>query len=255
MEGAILALLSELLSQAILQYTKWEVKRKLNNFGKGMSEFYAYFDDDGDGVTDREQLIFSFDASVPADYNGYAIVNNGDEIGLGFPEYEIIDANEFASRISNHNDGTITVSDDYYIIDNDVYLPLPVDYDLDGRNDWGMVIDENHDGIPDASPSGPFYPVGSDEYDQIINTIPKDSEGGVDLVVVSPEGEIAVYDRNGNIKAEDVDTAYATWVSKNGVMNKKLDDYSVSEGLLLLLLLISGCFFIRGLFRRKDVFR
>jgi hypothetical protein len=34
-----------------------------------------------------------------------------------------------------------------------------------------------------------------------------------------------------------------------------LDDYSVSEGLLLLLLLISGCFFIRGLFRRKDVFR
>lgn len=255
MEGAILALLSELLSQAILQYTKWEVKRKLDNVGKSISGFYAYFDDDGDGVTDREQLIFTFDASIPADYNGYTIVNSGDEIGLGFPEYEIIDANEFSNRISANNDGTITVSDDYYIIDDDVYMPLPVDYDLDGNTDWGMVIDENHDGIPDASEDGPFYPVGSDEYNRIISTINQGSDGGVDLVVVSPEGEIAVYDRNGNIKAEDVDTAYATWVSTNGIMNKKLDNYSVSEGLLLLLLLISGCFFIRGLFRRKDVFR
>lgn len=255
MEGALLAILSELLTQAITQYAKWEIKRKFNSAGKAISEFYALIDNDGDGVAEHEELVFSFDVSVPQYYNGYTIVNNGDEIGLGYPEFEIIDANEFASRISNHNDGTITATDDYYIVDNDVYFPIPVDYDLDGHTDWGMVIDENQDGIPDASPDGPFYPVGSDEYNKIIGTIPKDSEGGVDLVVVSPEGEIAVYDRNGNVKSEDVDTAYATWVNKNGIMNKKLDDYSVSEGLLLLLLLISGCFFIRGLFRRKDVFR
>ena len=40
MEGAILALLSELLTQAITQYAKWEIKRKLNNAGKFVSEFY-----------------------------------------------------------------------------------------------------------------------------------------------------------------------------------------------------------------------
>ena len=108
-------------------------------------------DNDGDGVAEHEELVFSFDASVPQSYNGYSLVNNGDEIGLGYPEYEIIDAAEFASRISNHNDGTITATDDYYIVDDDVYLPIPVDYDLDGRNDWGRVLDENHDGIPDAS--------------------------------------------------------------------------------------------------------
>ena len=178
-----------------------------------------------------------------------------------FGSYTVVSAADTPTKIENTNssvtagNGTITATDDYYIVDNDVYLPIPIDYDIDGHTDWGMVIDENHDGIPDASPDGPFYPVGSDEYNKIIGTIPKDSEGGVDLVVVSPEGEIAVYDRNGNVKSEDVDTAYATWVNKNGIMNKKLDDYSVSEGLLLLLLLISGCFFIRGLFRRKDVFR
>lgn len=142
MEGAILALLSELLTQAITQYAKWEIKRKLNNAGKFVSEFYALIDNDGDGVAEHEELVFSFDASVPQSYNGYSLVNNGDEIGLGYPEYEIIDAAEFASRISNHNDGTITATDDYYIVDDDVYLPIPVDYDLDGRNDWGRVLDE-----------------------------------------------------------------------------------------------------------------
>ena len=121
MEGAILALLSELLTQAITQYAKWEIKRKLNNAGKFVSEFYALIDNDGDGVAEHEELVFSFDASVPQSYNGYSLVNNGDEIGLGYPEYEIIDAAEFASRISNHNDGTITATDDYYIVDDDVY--------------------------------------------------------------------------------------------------------------------------------------
>ena len=255
MEGALLAILSQLLEQAVLQYAKWEIKRKFDEVGKSCSEFVAYFDDDGDGIAEREQSVFTFDVSVPDFYNGYALVNKGDEIGLGFPEYEIVDSTEMASRIANHNDGTITATEGYYLLDNDVYLPLPIDYDGDGETDWGMVLDVDHNGVPDASEDGPFYPVGSDDYNRIISTIDQGSDGGVDLVVVSPEGEIAVYDRNGNIKEEDVDTAYATWVNKNGVMNKKLDDYSVSEGLLLLLLLISGCFFIRGLFRRKDVFR
>ena len=79
MEGAILALLSELLTQAITQYAKWEIKRKLNNAGKFVSEFYALIDNDGDGVAEHEELVFSFDASVPQSYNGYSLVNNGDE--------------------------------------------------------------------------------------------------------------------------------------------------------------------------------
>ena len=95
--------------------------------------------------------------------------------------------------------------------------------------------------------------MGSDGYNSFINRYKDNS--GVDIVLVSPEGEIAVYDRNGNIKEEDVDTAYATWVSKNGIMNKEIDNYSVSEGLLLCLLFVSGVFFLRSLFKRKDVFK
>lgn len=250
MEGAILALLSELLTQAITQYAKWEIKRKLNNAGKFVSEFYALIDNDGDGVAEHEELVFSFDASVPQSYNGYSLVNNGDEIGLGYPEYEIIDAAEFASRISNHNDGTITATDDYYIVDDDVYLPIPVDYDLDGRNDWGRVLDENHDGIPDSSPSGPFYPVGSDEFNQIIETT-KQQSGDKSFIIVSAEGTVSVYDPNGDLNEEDYDKAYSLWLKDNAALDKPFKNYSVTEALLLIVAIFAGVSLFGKLFKRR----
>ena len=66
---------------------------------------------------------------------------------------------------------------------------------------------------------------------------------------------MTVYDESGEIKPEDCDNAYSLWVSENGIMEKKLDNYSVTEGLLALVLLFTVINFVRGLFRRKDIYR
>lgn len=250
MEGAIIAVISQLIEQAIVKYAKWEIQRKFDKAGKALSEFVAFFDDDHDGTYERQETIFSFDVSVPQNYCGFSFVNSGDEIGLGFPEYEIIDSNEFATRISNHNDGFITATDDYYIVDDDVYLPIPLDYDGDGQLDWGRVLDENHDGIPDASPSGPFYPVGSDDFNRIIETTKKDS-GEKSFIIVSAEGTVSVYDPNGDLTEEDYDKAYTLWLKDNAALDKPFKYYSVTEALLLIVAIFAGVSLVGKLFKRR----
>lgn len=246
----IASLLSQLLEKLIVEYAKYYIRKQIDSIGNSFTQIVQYFDDDGDGETDREVVLAQFDVSVPDLSDDYCIVNKGDEIGLGLPKLEPFIADDIGSMI---DDEVFTGNSKGVYIGDDVYVPIPVDFDNDGSTDWGRVVDSDDNGVPDASPDAPFFPVGSDGYNQILSEM--GNGDGVDIVLVSPEGEIAVYDRNGNIKEEDVDTAYATWVSQNGIMVKKLDNYSVTEGLLLCVLLISVAFFIRSLFKRKDVFR
>ncbi len=246
----IASLLSQLLEKLIVEYAKYYIRKQIDSIGNSFTQIVQYFDDDGDGETDREVVLAQFDVSVPDLSDDYCIVNKGDEIGLGLPKLEPFTADDIGSMI---DDEVFTGNSKGVYIGDDVYVPIPVDFDNDGSTDWGRVVDSDDNGVPDASPDAPFFPVGSDGYNQILSEM--GNGDGVDIVLVSPEGEIAVYDRNGNIKEEDVDTAYATWVSQNGIMVKKLDNYSVTEGLLLCVLLISVAFFIRSLFKRKDVFR
>ena len=246
----IASLLSQLLEKLIVEYAKYYIRKQIDSIGNSFTQIVQYFDDDGDGETDREVILAQFDVSVPDLSDDYCIVNKGDEIGFGLPKLEPFTADDIGSMI---DDEVFTGNSKGVYIGDDVYVPIPVDFDNDGSTDWGRVVDSDDNGVPDASPDAPFFPVGSDGYNQILSEM--DNGDGVDIVLVSPEGEIAVYDRNGNIKEEDVDTAYATWVSQNGIMDKKLDNYSVTEGLLLCVLLISVAFFIRSLFKRKDVFR
>ena len=246
----IASLLSQLLEKLIVEYAKYYIRKQIDSIGNSFTQIVQYFDDDGDGETDREVVLAQFDVSVPDLSDDYCIVNKGDEIGLGLPKLEPFTADDIGSMI---DDEVFTGNSKGVYIGDDVYVPIPVDFDNDGSTDWGRVVDSDGNGVPDASPDAPFFPVGSDGYNQILSEM--GNGDGVDIVLVSPEGEIAVYDRNGNIKEEDVDTAYATWVSQNGIMVKKLDNYSVTEGLLLCVLLISVAFFIRSLFKRKDVFR
>lgn len=246
----IASLLSQLLEKLIVEYAKYFIRKQFDSIGNSFTQIVQYFDDDGDGETDREVVLAQFDVSVPDLSDDYCIVNKGDDIGLGLPKLEPFTADDIGSMI---DDEVFTGNSKGVYIGDDVYVPIPVDFDNDGSTDWGRVVDSDDNGVPDASPDAPFFPVGSDGYNQILSEM--GNGDGVDIVLVSPEGEIAVYDRNGNIKEEDVDTAYATWVSQNGIMDKKLDNYSVTEGLLLCVLLISVAFFIRSLFKRKDVFR
>ncbi len=101
-------------------------------------------------------------------------------------------------------------------------------------------LDEDGDGVPD----------NPDDEGEVIN-LPTD----VSYIMVNPDGTMVIYDSSGQITAENVDTAYSLWVSENGIMNKRVDNYSVTEALLAAILLFTFLNFVRGLFRRSDYFK
>lgn len=252
MEQVVLVILSQVIEGLVSQYVKYEIQRKVDRIGNSFSQIVAVFDDDGDGVTDREEVMFSFDVSIPDLSDGYCIVNRGDEIGLGLPELRPVDHFDIVDYLTD----TIIGNSNGYLIDrnadgdSEVYLPLPFDFTGDGIDDWGQVVDSDHNGVPDASSDAPFYPVGSDEYNQIVDSI---NSGGKSLVVVSPDGTVCVYDENGQISDEDCELAYNIWVSDNNIMTKPLDHYTPTEGLLFLTFIVSLFGFFGSIFRRRKV--
>lgn len=243
----IAALLYELLGKLIVQYAEYEIRRKFDAAGNAISEIVGLFDDDGDGVTDREEVICQFDVSIPDLSDDYCIVNKGDEIGLGLPLLEPVTSVDIADMLDG--DLSVTGNNSGFYIDDEIYVPVPIDFDGDGSTDWGRVVDADHNGVPDASDDAPFYPVGSDGYNQIIS----DNSGGKSIIIVSPDGTTCVYDENGNVTAEDCDTAYKIWVSDNNIMSKPFDHYTVTEGLLFLTFIVSMFNFFGNIFRRRRV--
>lgn len=83
LEQVVLVILSQVIEGLVTQYVKYEIQRKVDRIGNSISQIVAVFDDDGDGVTDREEVMCSFDVSIPDLSNGYCIVNQDDEIGIG----------------------------------------------------------------------------------------------------------------------------------------------------------------------------
>lgn len=121
-----------------------------------------------------------------------------------------------------HKDYPIISGNDKYLVSdlnndgcNDIFCPT-ADINGDGINDFLKIVDNDDNGLPDASPNQPFYPVGSEEFEYLI-----ESTGQVD----------------------------------DGIMTKEIDKYNVSEALLALILLFTFINFVRGLFRRSDYLR
>lgn len=119
----------------------------------------------------------------------------------------------------------------------------------DGELKPVKFTDENGDGVPD-NPEEPLLPWSPTDIfpDYEPNKV-------TTYIIVNPDGTMTIYDESGNITAENCDMAYSLWLSDNGIMSKKMNNYSVTEGLLFLILLLTAFNFVRGLFRRKDVFR
>ena len=256
MEEIIIQLVLVALEQAIQSAVEgaidYVIRKVVDDTGRWVTEIVYQIDSDGDGTADTEQTVYTLDAVFPNSETGYCLCNDGDQIGIGYPMYEIIDgttAGEIfgSDQLTGSRNGWIADADGDGVFD--VLIPLLTDLTGDGVSDWGMVIDEDNNGLPDASSDLPFYPVGSEGYDQIA----RGSSEGVDIVLVSSDGEIAVYDRNGNIKAEDVDNAYALWVSENGIMDKPIRNYTVTEGLLFLSFLVGAFAFVSKLWRKRRV--
>lgn len=104
---------------------------------------------------------------------------------------------------------------------------------------WGT--DTDGDGVPDTDVTD-WLITGGD-------TVVQKS-----IIIVSSDGTMTIYDESGNITAEDCDTAYQLWISDNGIMDKPFDNYTVTDGLLLILVIFAVINFFKGLFRRREVF-
>lgn len=101
--------------------------------------------------------------------------------------------------------------------------------------------DTDGDGVPDTDVLEYILP-------QTETTVEKS------IIIMSADGTMTVYDEGGNITAEDCDTAYSLWVSEHGIMEKDFDDYTVTDGLLLLLVIFAFLNFFKGLFKKREVF-
>lgn len=110
---------------------------------------------------------------------------------------------------------------------------------------WRALTDEDGDLLPD-DPANPFRewdeePEDWEPFDPIPNdpVIPVDPtpDTGSDLqiIIISPDGTMTIYDETGTVTVEDCDTAYSLWLSENNFLDKSFDNYSVSEGFLFLI--------------------
>lgn len=219
MEASLVALLQEIAIALGKAYIDYKIRQIVDEFGNLVTEFYQSFDTDGDGIAETENVLFSLISAIPDLDNDYILVNDGDEVGLGLPEIRIIDGMDIGAFVDM--DENIMGNSDGYLadLDGDMHcddMLIPLeDFTGDGMHDWGWIVDSDDNGLPDLAHDSPFYPVGSEPYYDIISASSGDSN----------------------------------------ILDKPLDNYSVTEGLLLLLLLCNVFFFIKSMFKRKDVFR
>lgn len=215
----VLQAIATAIERAVEKGITYIIKKVVDSAGNVITQIVYEYDSDGDGVNDSEEVIYTLDVMIPDLKDGYCLCNKGNEIGLGLPQYKVIDGLEISNLIDTD---IITGNDNGFIVDidfdgenDDILIPLP-DFSGDGYDDWGQLIDDDNNGLPDVSPFTPFYPVGSEEYTYIVE------QSGAD------------------------DTP---------IMEKPIDNYNVTEGLLALLVLFTVLKFVWGLFTRKDVLR
>lgn len=213
----ILQALEEAIAKAIKEGINYIVRKVVDAAGNVITEIVYQYDSDGDGSIDGEQVIYTLDTLIPSLDNGYCLCNKGDKIGLGFPQFKLVDGSQIADLIDTD---IVTGNDNGFIVDldndgenDDILVPLP-DFTGDGLPDWGWLVDRNDDGLPDVSPSSPFYPVGSEGYHEIVS----------------------------RVTVEDYT-----------IMNKPISDYTVTEGILLIFLIVGAFKLVGKAFRRKKV--
>ena len=243
MTEIIIGILYEVINKLIEQGIKYIIKKTVDEVGNIVTQIVVPVDKDGDGVAESEEVLYSFNCSIPDLSDGYCIVNRDDEIGIGLPQFELINATDMADRLVD----TVTGNNNGYLIGDDVYVPLLFDFSGDGQLDWGRVIDDDDNGIPDASDDAPFFPIGSEGYKQIVSG----SGSEKSFIIVSADGTVSIYDPNGDLTEQDYNQAYSLWLKDNNALDKPFKNYSVTEALLLIVALFAGASLIGKLFKRR----
>ncbi len=253
----IMTAVQKAVGYAVEHAIDYVVRKVVDAAGKVVTEIVYMVDSDGDGVGDTEQVVYTLDVMIPDFDDGYCLVNAGDDIGVGLPMYELIDGSTIGDYIDvndPYNLPTVTGNDDGYLVDldndgqdDDVLIPLP-DFTGDGLPDWGWLVDDDDNGLPDASPAAPFYPIGSDEYNTIV-----EQQGSINggIIIMAPDGTMSVYDPSGQLIREDYNQAYDLWLQDNAALVKPFDNFSVSEFLLLIIAAFAAFSLIGKLFKRR----
>lgn len=126
-------------------------------------------------------------------------------------------------------------------VDDPSAFPEPSDNAVSEPADDHTLSDESGGGENTSSvPSSPTP------------TIPETKQE-LQIIIVSPDGTMTIYDEAGNITAEVADTAYSLWLSENGALDKHFDHYSVSEALLLVIALGSLVGLVSKIFKRRKL--
>lgn len=204
---------ADLTSEQIIR-----IKRDVDTIGNVVTKIVHMIDSDGDGEEDTEETLLSFNMSIP-DLSDYCLCNKGNQLGLGYPALKTLDSSEVLpvlqeldSYISDGEGMLIDYDNDGAV--DDILFPSPYDFTGDGAPDFQIVVDDDDNGVPDVAPDSPFYPVGSEEYQDIVAQI------------------------------EEVDYT---------IMNKPLSKYTVTEGILFLFLIFGAFGVVHKMFRRKKV--
>lgn len=121
-------------------------------------------------------------------------------------------------------------------------FPEPSDNAVSEPADDHTVSDESGGGSV-STPTVPSTPAP---------TVPETKQE-LQIIIVSPDGTMTIYDEAGNITAEVADTAYSLWLSENGALDKRFENYSVSEALLLFIALGALVGMVCKIFKRRKL--
>lgn len=128
-------------------------------------------------------------------------------------------------------------------VDDPGAFPEPSDIAVSEPVDDHTVSDEIGIGEITSTSSEPSSPTP---------TVP-DTRQELQIIIVSPDGTMTIYDEGGNITAEIADTAYSLWLSENAALDKRFEHYSVSEAFLLVIALGSLVGLISKIFKRRKL--
>lgn len=206
------------IKYAVEEGINYIIRKVVDGNGNTSTQVVYLLDTDGDGEADAEQVACTLETFIPDLSEGYTLCNRGNEVGLGYPAVKLVDANEVLPILQDLDD---FISDGKsFVIDldndganDDIIAPMPFDGTGDGISDFITIVDDDDNGLPDVSTDSPFYPIGSDEYQQIIET------------------------HSDNVPALD----------------KSFKNYTVSEALLFLIFIGSAVTVIGKIFRRRKM--
>ncbi len=152
------------LGQKVLEFNSITFKKVVDGAGKVFVKF----------IGDNGEEVYTLDTPVLTLDNGFVLVNKDEEVGLGYPSYRLVSAADVLPVLQDSDfisDGdSISVDLDGDGACDEVIRPVPYDGDGDGVDDFEIIVDDDDNGLPDVSPYSPFYPIGSEGYQEILET-------------------------------------------------------------------------------------